>query len=241
MKTRNKHLESVQAILIAIVAALVLRQFVIAAYKIPTSSMEDTLLVGDFLLVNKFYYGAQTPNWIGIPFTQIGFDVPWFRFPRVAPPKQDDIVVFRYPYDPKLGRYSEDPHYEYIKRCVAVGGQTLEIIDKKLFVDNELFPIPPKLKHVDPNIHGRYNHSYRVFQPNLGSRDNFGPLTVPPNHYFMMGDNRDNSSDSRDWGFVPPENIVGKPLIIYLSWNSNMPLYRLGHKIRWNRLAMVIR
>jgi signal peptidase I len=230
-----------QAILIAIVAALVLRQFVIAAYKIPTSSMEDTLLVGDFLLVNKFYYGAQTPNWIGIPFTKIGFNVPWFRFPRVAPPRQNDIVVFRYPYDPRLGRYPSDPHYEYIKRCVAVGGQTLEIIDKKLYVDDTAFPIPPKLKHLDPTILGRYNGSYPVFQPNLGSRDNFGPLKVPANHYFMMGDNRDNSSDSRDWGFVPPDNIVGKPLIIYLSWNSRIPGYRLLHKIRWNRLAMVIR
>jgi signal peptidase I len=241
LKPQKKHWESVQAILVAIVAALILRQFVIAAYKIPTSSMEDTLLVGDFLLVNKFYYGAQTPNWLGIPFTKIGFNVPWFRFPRIAAPKQDDIVVFRYPYDPRLGRYPEDPHYEYIKRCVATGGQTLEVINKKLMVDGQPFPIPPKLKHTDLNIYSRYNTSYPVFRPNLGSRDNFGPLTVPSNHYFMMGDNRDNSSDSRDWGFVPPDNIVGKPLIIYLSWNSNMPSYRFLYKIRWNRLAMVIR
>jgi signal peptidase I len=97
LKVKGKQWESVKAILIAILAALVLRQFVIAAYKIPTSSMEDTLLVGDFLLVNKFYYGAQTPNWIGIPFTHIGFNIPWFRFPRIEPPEQNDIVVFRYP------------------------------------------------------------------------------------------------------------------------------------------------
>ena len=241
MKVKNKSWESIQAILVAILAALVLRQFVIAAYKIPTSSMEDTLLVGDFLLVNKFYYGAQTPNWIGIPFTEIGFNIPWFRFPRIAAPKQDDIVVFRYPWDPKLGRYPEDPHLEYIKRCIATGGQTLEIIDKDVFVDGKPFPKPPKMKHLDPYILGRYDRGYPTFRDNLGSRDNFGPLTVPPNHYFMMGDNRDNSSDSRDWGFVPPENIVGKPLIIYLSWNSHIPTYRLFHKIRWSRLAMVIR
>lgn len=241
MKAKKKHLESIQAILVAIIAALILRQFVIAAYKIPTSSMEDTLLVGDFLLVNKFYYGAQTPNWIGIPFTKIGFDVPWFRFPRIAAPQQNEIVVFRYPWNSKLGRYPEDPKLEYIKRCIATTGQSIEIVDKKLFVNGEPFPIPPKLKHTDPNILSKYNRSYPVFRPGLGSRDNFGPLTVSPNHYFMMGDNRDNSSDSRDWGFVPLENIVGKPLIIYLSWNSHIPTYRLSHKIRWNRLAMVIR
>lgn len=241
MKLKKKHMESVQAILVAIAAALILRQFVIAAYKIPTSSMEDTLLVGDFLLVNKFYYGAQTPNWIGIPFTKIGFDVPWFRFPKIAEPKQNEIVVFRYPWDPKLNRYPEDPRLEYIKRCVATGGQTIEIIKKELFVDSIPFPIPPKLKHTDPNILSRYDRRYPVFRANLGSRDNFGEVTVPKDHYFMMGDNRDNSSDSRDWGFVPPENIVGKPLIIYLSWNSHMPTYRLFNKIRWNRLAMVIR
>lgn len=241
MKLKKKHLESVQAILVAIAAALILRQFVIAAYKIPTSSMEDTLLVGDFLLVNKFYYGAQTPNWIGIPFTKIGFDVPWFRFPKIAEPQQNEIVVFRYPWDPKLNRYTEDPRLEYIKRCVGTGGQTIEIIDKELFVDSIPFPIPPKLKHTDPNILSRYDRRYPVFRANLGSRDNFGEVIVPKDHFFMMGDNRDNSSDSRDWGFVPPENIVGKPLIIYLSWNSHMPTYRLFNKIRWNRLAMVIR
>jgi signal peptidase I len=241
LKLKKKHLESVQAILVAIAAALILRQFVIAAYKIPTSSMEDTLLVGDFLLVNKFYYGAQTPNWIGIPFTKIGFDVPWFRFPKVAEPQQNEIVVFRYPWDPKLNRYTEDPRLEYIKRCVGTGGQTIEIIDKELFVDSIPFPIPPKLKHTDPNILSRYDRRYPVFRANLGSRDNFGEVIVPKDHFFMMGDNRDNSSDSRDWGFVPPENIVGKPLIIYLSWNSHMPTYRLFNKIRWNRLAMVIR
>ena len=124
--------------------------------------MEETLLVGDFLLVNKFYYGARTPNRIGIPFIWEGFEVPWFRFPRIAPPQQNDIVVFRYPWDPKLKRYREDPHYEYIKRCIAVGGQTLEIIDKTLWVEGEPFPIPPKLKHTDPNVFGRHNQNYPI-------------------------------------------------------------------------------
>ncbi len=232
MEPQKKKWEHVQAILIALLAALILRQFVIAAYKIPTSSMEDTLLVGDFLLVNKFYYGAQTPNWIGIPFTRVGFNVPWFRFPKIEDPKPYDIVVFRYPLD---------PHMEYIKRCIATGGQTVSLKDKNVYVDGKLFPKPPHMKFIDPNILSRYDQRYPMFRPGLGSRDNFGPVTVPAHHYFMMGDNRDNSSDSRYWGFVPPENIVGKPLIIYLSWNNHIPTYRFFHKIRWDRLATVIR
>ncbi len=216
MKPKNKNLETLQAILIAIFAALILRQFVIAAYKIPTSSMEDTLLVGDFLLVNKFVYGARTPDWIGIPFTRVGFN----------------IVVFKYP---------RDPHLEYIKRCVAVGGQTVEVINKDLYVDGKRFPDPPHLKHIDPYTYSREQNYFGTFQPGLGSRDNFGPYKVPFHYYFMMGDNRDNSSDSREWGPVPPRNIVGKPLIIYLSWDSEVPGYRILHKIRWNRLGSIIR
>lgn len=217
-----------QAILIAILAALILRQFVIAAYKIPTSSMEDTLLVGDFLLVNKFVYGAKGPDWIGIPFTQgsdwiipTGFELPkslQFRFPAMAEPKQNDIMVFQYPRNPTI---------DFIKRCIAAGGQMIEIHDKKVFVDNEPFPTPPTLKHIDPNIVWR--------------RDNLQTITVDEGNYFMMGDNRDNSSDSRDWGFVPRENIIGKPLIIYLSLSKKDANPSILEKIRWNRLGMVVR
>ncbi len=239
MKPAEKYWDGIKAILIAVLVALTLRQFVIAAYKIPTGSMEDTLLIGDFLLVNKFAYGAQTPDWIGIPFTRghrilglpTGFDVPeWLhiRFPALTKPEPYDIVVFKYPRDSRL---------EYIKRCVAVGGQTIEVVNKEVFVDGKPFPKPPKMKHIDPYIIARddpFGRGFQVFEPGLGSRDNFGPYTVPEGHYFMMGDNRDNSSDSREWGPVPPQNIVGKPLIIYLSLNSM-------YNIRWNRLGMVIR
>ncbi len=232
MKAKTKRFETAQALIVAILAALILRQFVVAAYKIPTSSMEDTLLVGDFLLVNKFVYGASTPNWIGIPFTRIGFNIPWFRFPAITHPKPRDIVVFRYP---------RDPHLDYIKRCIAVGGQTVKLINKQVYVDDKIFENPPHLKYIDPYVYSRDQNFYGVFQPGLGSRDNFGPYTVPDHHYFMMGDNRDNSADSREWGTVPPENIVGQPLIIYLSWDSEMPAYRFMHKIRWNRLGSVIK
>jgi signal peptidase I len=177
--------------------------------------MENTLLVGDYILVDKFG-----------PFTYY--------------PQPGDLVVFKYPWNPKLWRYPADPNIEYIKRCVAVGGQTVEIINKKLYVDGEPFPEPPAVKHMDPYILSRADKSYPVFQQDLGSLDNFGPVKVPPNSYFMLGDNRDNSSDSRDWGFVPQENIRGKAGIIYLSWNSQVPSHALSRKIRWSRLGKMI-
>ncbi len=232
MEAKTKTFEGFKTILIAILAALVLRQFVVAAYKIPTSSMEDTLLIGDFLLVNKFYYGAETPTWIGIPFTRIGFKVPSIRFPRIESPQPYDIVVFRYP---------KDEYLDYIKRCIAVGGQTVEIRNKVVYVNGKEFPKPPKMKFIQKDwILGRDYNDPNMFRHGIGNRDNFGPVTVPPGHYFMMGDNRDNSADSRYWGFVPDKNIVGKPLIIYFSWESK-PYVDLLHKVRWGRLGSVIR
>ena len=228
MKSKNKRFETVQALLIAIFVALLLRQFVVAAYKIPTGSMEDTLLVGDFLLVNKFVYGAKFPGWIGVPFLQdkdwvipTGFSVPkslQIRFPALTHPKPNDIVVFKPPFSPTL---------DYIKRCIAVGGQEVYLTNKTVYVDGKPFPLPPKLKFIDHNI--------------LWQRDNLPPLMVKENHYFMMGDNRDNSSDSREWGQVPFENIVGKPLIVYLSLKENGGSGHFFDKIRWQRLGMVVR
>lgn len=229
MKSKIKTTDTLKAILIALFAALILRQFVIAAYKIPTGSMENTLLVGDFLLVNKFVYGAQTPEWIGIPFTKIGSEIPSFRFPYITEPKPYDIVVFKYP---------KDPYLDYIKRCIAVGGQTIESRNKEIFIDGNPFPIPPKIKYIDRRIFNKQYYDDTYFE---GNRDNFGPIRVPPNQYFVMGDNRDNSLDSRYWGFVPPENMVGRPLIIYLSWAPYESTYNLFNKIRWKRLGRVIR
>jgi signal peptidase I len=227
-----------EGLFVALIAALIIRQFIVQAYRIPTSSMEDTLLVGDFLLVNKFVYGMRTPDWIGIPYTDLGFSIPWVRIPGFKKPKQNDVVIFRYPLDPKM---------DYIKRCIATGGQTLEIIDKKVFVDGIRFPDAPRSKFTDNTIfkrnEGRF--AFSTMQNNrYGSRDNFGPLQVPENDFFMMGDNRDNSSDSRVWGFVTYDHIVGEGLIIYLSWEGDFALtdlFTFFKKVRFERIANVIR
>lgn len=229
MTPKMKKTDTIKAILIALFAALVLRQFVIAAYKIPTGSMENTLLIGDFLLVNKFVYGARTPDWIGIPWTRTGTEIPSFGFPSITDPHPYDIVVFEYPKDPFL---------DYIKRCIAVGGEVVESKDKRIFTNGMPFPIPPQIKYMD---RGTYKQNYYDISLYDGNRDNFGPILVPSDQYFMMGDNRDNSLDSRYWGFVPRKNIVGRPLIIYLSLKPDQPLHHIFSKVRWNRLGKVIR
>jgi signal peptidase I len=239
--TERKSREFIEGLLVALIAALIIRQFIVQAYRIPTSSMEDTLLVGDFLLVNKYVYGMRTPDWIGIPYTDIGFSIPWVRIPGFKKPQQNDVVIFKYPLDPSL---------DYIKRCIATGGQTVELRDKMTFVDGKRFPDAPHAKFADKNLiigrnQGRFN--FPTFENNrYGSRDNFGPLEIPEHKYFMMGDNRDRSSDSRVWGFVDFDHIVGEALIIYLSWDSRenfkfSDLFLFFRKIRFNRIADVIR
>jgi len=184
--------EYTEAILLAFLLTFILRSFVIQAFRIPTGSMEDTLLVGDFLFVNKFLYGAE------VPFTKI-------HLPAIRPPRPGDIIVFRYP---------RDPSKDFIKRCVAVEGQVVEIRDKQLYVDGVL-RTEPFTKFTDRTM--RRGHG--------DPRDNFGPERVPPGHLFMMGDNRDNSSDSRYWGFLDHHLIKGKAMFIYWSWD---PEKRIG-------------
>jgi signal peptidase I len=205
----------------------------VEAFRIPTSSMEDTLLVGDFLLVNKFVYGIRTPDWIGVPFTKIGFHVKSTRLPGVRKVRSGDIIVFKYPLDPSLN---------YIKRCVAAPGQTVEIRERQLYVDGQIFLNPPRSKFTSgmPQIPGVREKG--IFAP-AGAKwnhDNYGPLTVPPGCYFAMGDNRDNSADSRYWGFVPEDNIVGQALVIYLSWNRNVSIGKFWDILRWDRMATMI-
>lgn len=231
--------EWIKSLGIALVLFLLIRTFIVQAFKIPTGSMESTLLVGDFLLVNKLAYGATTPH--KVPFLDV--ELPDYRLPGYDSPQRGDIVVFEYPLDRSL---------DYVKRCVAVGGDTVEMRDKILYVNHipqdEIFA-----QHLDSLISrgdsrpfdsnqfswqyefltdeakGRYRGHY---QP---TRDNFGPLVVPAGRLFCLGDNRDRSSDSRFWGFVDRELIKGRPMILYFSWDQDhwQPrLDRIGHIIQ---------
>ncbi len=208
-----------------------IRTTVVEAYRIPSSSMEDTLLIGDFLMVNKFLYGIRTPDWIGIPFTKIGFDVPHTRLPALRQPQRGDIIVFKFPLDQSQN---------YIKRCVGLPGDTIEIRDKMLIVNGKAFPNPPKAKFADWHVLPKGVPQKDIYPPGAGNRDNYGPIVVPEGCYFMMGDNRDNSSDSRYWGFLPHDLILGKAFIIYFSWDKFIPLYRFYDSIRWSRIASIV-
>ncbi len=240
MSKKNVIREYIEAFVFAIVAALVLRAFVIQAFRIPTGSMKDTLLIGDFLLVNKFVYGAQTPE--HIMMTDI--KLPSFRFPALKKPKRGDIIVFKYPKDESL---------DYIKRCVALEGDTVQVMDGIVFLNHKPYEkqeFTHKEFDAEEGIYINYfkiktvlgkEYTIRKYAGITPSSRYYGPIVVPEGQYFMMGDNRDNSADSRIWGFMPKENIVGEALVIYWSWNMHEPLWKITSKIRWNRIFDVIR
>lgn len=196
--------ENLEAIVIAVVLALIIRAFVVQAFKIPSGSMEPTLLIGDHILVNKFIYGLT------IPFTEKKF----FQFKS---PRRGDVVVFIYPIDKKK---------DFIKRVIGVAGDTVMIKNKKIFINGKIYNDP----------YGVYRDD-RIFQewnPN-GNRDNYGPITVPPDSIFVMGDNRDKSYDSRFWGFVSLNKVRGKAFLIYWSWEKffkNFRFQRIGKLIK---------
>jgi len=198
--------EYAEAIIIALIAALIIRAYVIQAFKIPSGSMIPTLLVGDHILVNKFIYGTT------IPFTDK-------RVLVFKKPERGDIIVFKYP---------ENPKKDFIKRVIATEGDKIESRNKVICVNGDKIN-EPYIQHTDN----------AVFPHEMGSRDNFGPVVVPENKFFVMGDNRDQSHDSRFWGFVDLHDIKGKALIIYFSWDSDTP--DLFKKIRLSRIGHLIK
>lgn len=227
--------EYAKSLIIALVLAFVIKTSIVEAYKIPSASMESTLTEGDFLLANKFVYGAHLP----VPF------VDW-RLPGYSDPEQGDVVIFTYPVDMRTN---------YIKRCVATAGQVVEVRDTVLYVDGAPFTDPEFVK-------------FTSFVPQArpirnDPRINFGPYTVPDGTIFVMGDNRNNSSDSRYWGRLHPVKLnllQGEAFLIHWSWSpdANAPeidladlstipkavFYNVLHffqRVRWSRLGNIIR
>ena len=210
VKKKSRLRENIEAIIIAILVALFIRAFIIQAFKIPSGSMENTLLVGDHLLVNKFIYGIK------IPFTDK-------KLVSFSEPKVNDIIVFKFPMDEKV---------DFIKRVIAVAGDTVEIRNKELYVNGQqVTTIQAQYKdrniYSDPHGYNTFNPNDRLsfftfnnYEANVARRDNMPPIVVPPGALFVMGDNRDESADSRFWGFVEITKVKGKALIIYWSWDS---------------------
>ena len=188
IKKKSLIREYAESIAIAVLLALVIRTYLVQAFKIPSGSMEDTLAIGDHLLVSKFMYGTK------IPFADT-------RVLTIREPRQGDVIVFEYP---------EDPSKDFIKRVVGVPGDVVEGKDKKVYVNGTHYQNPHEV-HKEKDI----------IPKELNPRDTFGPVTVPPDSYFVMGDNRDRSYDSRFWKFVRRDQIKGLAFIKYWSWDRD--------------------
>jgi signal peptidase I len=223
--------EWTKSIAFALVVWLFLRTFLIEAFRIPSGSMENTLLVGDFLFVNKLLYGAEVP-------------VIQKRLPAIREPERDDVVVFD---------SVEEEGLKVVKRLVGVPGDTLSMEDGQLY-RNGLAVAEPWARHGNPGAYADAFHRAKMREwqlPYFVGRDpgsyrpdlqDWGPIVVPDSHYFMMGDNRDDSYDSRYWGFLPRLNVRGRPLLVYFSFDPSswrpLPFFTA---VRWQRIFTVPR
>ncbi len=321
----NKVIREIKSIGIIIVIAFTLKATIIEAYIVPTGSMENTIMTGDFLIGSKFVYGMRTPDWLGIPYTDIGIPLPYIQFPEFREPRPGDVIIFKYP---------RDIFQKYVKRCVAGPGDTVEVRDKLLYVNREEFILPPDGKYLAPALSADFRQP-GIFLHDQGNRDYFKPLRIPAqgdiipinentdweyllpilllddhrvtvkkgdmeyeftmfepqdvirrkkrtspqeilaeyfpqgkkltpwsvkydpsvvaailidgkpvneissyaveqDYYWMMGDNRDDSADSRFWGFVPRKYVLGEAVFSYMSIDFNTWLPRL------NRIGTII-
>jgi signal peptidase I len=195
--------EYLEPIIVAVLIALFIRTFVVQAFKIPSSSMEPTLLVGDYILVNKFLYGFRIPY----------MDMKYFQFKK---PKRGDVIVFIFPLDPSK---------DFIKRVIGTEGEKVEIIHNKIYINDRLIDDP-------------WGHFEKRGFEDLQSMGNLGPVVVPKDSLFVLGDNRYNSEDSRFWGFLRLNAVLGKAFIFYFSWNRNAE--NLFDMVRWSRIGKMI-
>ena len=275
---KEKIAEFFKQLFFAAIAAFFIITFIIQNTRIPTGSMENTILVGDFVLVNKFIYGSSSPKYI--PFTEI--EIPFFRLPAFKDPRATDIVVFEYPGDRDQLR-ADELGVNYVKRCIGTPGDTIEIKDKVVFINGKEFWRPPYIKYNNGGMGTHYNSrpvgygDPNIFPKGMNwNQNNYGPLVIPregytiplnkfnveqwritidreygkrvvnikddivtinnipvssytfkKDYYFMMGDSRDNSMDSRFWGLVARDMVVGQAFITLLSWDRNIPFSQL--------------
>jgi signal peptidase I len=287
LTSAKKTINFFKGLLFALIAALLIKSTILETSRIPTGSMEKTILVGDFLFVNRVVYGLSTPR--NIPFTNV--ELPYFTLFKYRDPNRYDIVVFEYPGDRDQLKSREI--MTYVKRLIGMPGDTLEIKDQVVFINGKEAWIPPHIQYLKPYPIPRGVARPYIFPKNSGwNEDNYGPLVIPKkgdvikltpqnietyrmlinrdygryvvtlqgdkvfidgkpadtytikqNYYFMMGDNRDDSADSRFWGFVPRENVIGKAWIIYWSWNPRIPfthIFELLGSVRWDRIMKVV-
>lgn len=270
-----------------LVAFFFLNSFVLASFEVPTGSMENEIMAGDFLFVNKFIYGGTTPR--NIPLTDIR--LPWFRVPKFRDVERGDVIVFEFPGHRDEARPKE--FMFYLKRAIALAGDTVQIINRVVFVNGKSAPIPRNMKFNNYNPKPPGLPEPGIFPKGAPfNEDNWGPVVVPwkgqvlplslanleqwrvfiereghavrvdrasgilidgipadsytveRNYILGLGDNRDNSLDSRFWGFIPDENVVGTPMIVYWSWDPDTPIWDFFRKIsslRFSRIGTIIR
>lgn len=274
-----------QVLVITVFAALLLKTCAIEAFRIETGSMEKTLLVGDFVLVNKFVYGIHPRA--ALPFADMQF--PGVSLPGFLEPRRGDVVAFQFPGD----RDDLVPRRrsKYVKRCIGCPHDTVQIINRRVFVNSRELPFPITAQHSDDPILPPGERQPRIFPAGAPfNEDNYGPIVVPAegdtlhitnenfsqwvtfaereghtvqklreggigidgnpsgffrvarNYYFMMGDNREDSYDSRFWGFLPEDFIIGKPIVIYWSWDGTPPtIWERWLDVRWRRVGTIVR
>lgn len=266
----------------AVIVVMIINGVLVASFVVPTASMENEVMTGDFLFVNKFIYGPSTPQ--VIPF--INQELPFYKFPGIKDPEKGDVIVFIYPGD--RDRLEPKEFQYYLKRCIASAGDTLKIVNEKVFVNGELqqipenanfsaarmadmpasFPIGTEWTHANYgpliipakgdiiNLNRANIERWRIFIMREGHDVSYvgddiyiddkvvTEYEVERDYCFGMGDNRRNSQDSRDWGFIPYENVVGTPLIVYWSWDTNLPFFSEFFTklttIRWDRIGTII-
>lgn len=281
MSFGEKTFSFIKTVVGAVLVVMIINGLLVASFVVPTGSMENEVMTGDFLFVNKFIYGPTTPQ--VIPFFNI--ELPFFQFPGIKDPEKGDVIVFIYPGNRDLVEPLDFQYY--LKRCVATAGDTIQVIDEVVYVNGIKQPIPRNI-NFDPRISPDRPSSFPVGSE--WTHSNYGPLVIPKegdvipinrenidvwrifilreghkvtfdsknvyvdekpvtsytverNYCFGMGDNRRNSEDSRDWGFIPYKNVTGTPIVVYWSWDTNLPMSQLGDKlssIKFNRIGNFI-